>query len=209
MTASETRICCQTIHGCRPTSVTIQPDSSATIAPMPLIETARRNHFVPGRSLRRHQEIPNQAPRASSPVPIPTMASKARCRSVFEGGRSSFGMSSSPVTTVSVLNPTSSESSPGMPIPNLTPSSVQIPPIHSVWSGPVSSMHSKPANLAGWWSATPRAATSPTYIWIGAAIAPTVSGMISPSRCRRLLRLAGSRSIAIAYSEASPKPTTM
>ena len=95
-------------------------------------------------------------------MPIPTIASKARWSSVLAGGSSSSGMSSRPVTTVSVLKPTSNESRPGIPIPYLTPSSVQIPPIYSVWSGPVSSMHSKAANFAGWWSATPRAATSPT-----------------------------------------------
>ncbi len=36
-----------------------------------------------------------------------------------------------------------------MPIPYLTPSLVQIPPIHSVWSGPVLPMHSMAANFDG------------------------------------------------------------
>ena len=35
-------------------------------------------------------------------------------------------------------------------------------------------MHSMPANLAGWSSATARAAVSPTKSWIGVAIAATV-----------------------------------
>ena len=117
---------------------------------------------------------------------------------MFAGGCSSSGIWSRPVTTVSVLKPTRNESSPGIPIPYLTPSSVQMPPSHSVWSGPVSWMHSKPANFDGWWSATPRAAVSPTKSWTGVRIAATVSGISSPRRWRRSLRFAGLRSIATA-----------
>ncbi len=114
------------------------PIHIASTAPPPLSAAARQNQIEDGGSRRRHIDQPNQAPSASSAVPIPTMPSKARCSSVFAGGCSSSGMSLSPVTTVSVLKPTSSESRPGIPIPNLTSSSVQMPPIHSVWLGPVS-----------------------------------------------------------------------
>ena len=107
---------------------------------------------------------------------------------MLAGGRSSGGMSFSPVTTVSVLKPTSQESRPGMPIAPFTPSSVQMPPTYSVWFGPVSWMHSKAANLAGWWSATSRAATSPTKIWTGAAMQAIVSGISRPRRWWRSRR---------------------
>jgi len=63
-----------------------------------------------------------------------------------------------------------------------------MPPTYSVWWVPVSWMHSIAANLAGWWSATARAAVSPTKSWIGVAISPIVSGISSPSRCSRSRR---------------------
>ena len=107
---------------------------------------------------------------------------------MLAGGRSSAGMSSRPVTSVSVLKPTRNESRSGIGIAPLTPSLVQIPPTYSVWSVPVSWMHSMPANLAGWWSATARAAVSPTKSWIGVAISAIVSGISIPSRCRRSRR---------------------
>ena len=75
----------------------------------------------------RHQEMPNHSPSAISTVPIPTIVSKAQCSSVFAGGRSSGGTVSSPVTSVSVLQPTRNESSPGIPMPPFTPSDVQRP----------------------------------------------------------------------------------
>ena len=118
--------------------MTIQPHHSATIAAAPETETARRNHGVRGMSRRFHQTKANQAPRPSSAEPIPTIASKERCSSVWAGGSSSSGMSFSPVTSVSVFQPTRKESRPGMPIAPFTPSSVQMPPRYSVWSGPVS-----------------------------------------------------------------------
>ena len=91
----------------------------------------------------RHQTNPNQSPSAIIAVPIPTIVSKAQCSIVFAGGRSSAGTESSPVTSVSVLKPTRNESRPGIPIPHLTPSSVQIPPMYSVTSrvGVVDALH--------------------------------------------------------------------
>ncbi len=203
--ASSVRMIPWTIHGWRPTSVTIQPASMAMIASTPETATMRRNHTVWGKSRFRHQEIPNQSPRKIIPVPIPTIASKARCRSVFAGGRSSSGTESSPITSVSVLQPTRNESSPGIPIPNLTPSSVQIPPMYSVTCVSVSSTHSIAANLIGWCSAISRAAVSPTKNWIGARIEATVSGISSPRRWWRSRR---PRSIPTAYTEATRKAVT-
>ena len=75
----------------------------------------------------RHQTNPNQAPSAISTVQMPTIVSKAQCSIVLNGGRSSGGTESSPVTCVLVLQPTRNESNPGMPIPPLTPSAVQRP----------------------------------------------------------------------------------
>ena len=121
------RITPLTIHGWRPTSVTIQPHSSATIAATPERAHARRNHFVFGMSRRLHQTNPNQAPRPINTVQIPTIVSKLQCSIVFAGGRSLGGTESSPVTCVLLLQPTRNESKPGMPIPPLTPSAVQRP----------------------------------------------------------------------------------
>jgi hypothetical protein len=107
---------------------------------------------------------------------------------VLSGGRSSAGMSASPITLVSALKPTRKESRSGIGIAALTPSLVQTPPTYSVWWVPVFWMHSMPANLAGWWSATSRAAVSPTKSWIGVAMQAIVSGISTPSRCRRSRR---------------------
>ena len=90
VTASSVRITPWTIQGWRPTSVTIQPHSIATIAAIPETATARRNHGVFGMSVRRHQTNPNQAPSAISAVPIPTIVSNDQCSMVLAGGRS-FG----------------------------------------------------------------------------------------------------------------------
>ena len=60
VTASDVRMKPLTIQGWRPTSVTIQPHSRATIAATPETATARRNHVVAGRSRFRHQTIANQ-----------------------------------------------------------------------------------------------------------------------------------------------------
>ena len=62
-----------------------------------------------------------RAPSAISAVQMPTIVSNAQCSIVFAGGRSSGGTESSPVTCVSVLQPTRNESKPGMPMPPLTP----------------------------------------------------------------------------------------
>jgi hypothetical protein len=78
-------------------------------------------------SRRRTQAMPSHAPSAIRALPIPTIVSNAQWSSVLAGGRFSGGTESSPVTFVSVLNPTSHESKPGIPIPPLTPSSVQMP----------------------------------------------------------------------------------
>ncbi len=113
-----------------------------------------------GMSRRRHQANASQTPSASSAVPIPTIASKERWSRVLAGGRSLAGIESRPVTLVPVLKPTRKESRPGM----------RDRPLHPVRacrcrrrtrSGGrrLRSMHSKPANLAGWWWATARAAS--------------------------------------------------
>ncbi len=206
VTASSVRITPLTIQGWRPTSVTIQPASMATIVATPEIATARRNHGVCGMSRFRHQTKPNQSPSAISAEPMPTMVSNARCSRVLAGGRSSGGTESSPITSVSVLQPTRNESRPGMPMPHLTPSSVQIPPMYSVTSECVCWTHSIAANLIGWSSAIARAAVSPTPNWIGARIAPTVSGISSPRRWWRSRR---PRSIPTAYTEATRNEVTM
>src|SRR3954453_7402815 len=124
----------------------------------------------------RHQAIPSQSPRPISIVQIPTMVSKAQCSIVFAGGRSFAGTESRPVTCVLVLQPTRNESSPGMPIPPLTPFEVQRPKMYSVTSVEVCWTHSIAANLTGWSLAIARAAESPTANWIGRAVAAPGGG---------------------------------
>ena len=75
----------------------------------------------------RHHAIASHSPSAISAVQMPTIVSNAQCSIVLSGGRSSGGTESSPVTWVSVLQPTRNESKPGMPMPPFTPSSVQMP----------------------------------------------------------------------------------
>src|SRR3954463_13136333 len=91
-TASEGRMNPSTIQGWGPTSVTIQPDSSATTAAIPEIATDLRNHFVEGRSRFRHQTNANQTASRKSRVPTPTMVSKAVCSIVRAGGWFSLGI---------------------------------------------------------------------------------------------------------------------
>ena len=94
---------------------------------MPETATARRNHFVCGMSRLRHHAHANHSPSRISIEQTPTIVSNAQCSIVLAGGRSSGGTESSPVTCVSVLQPTRNESKPGIPIPPLTPSGVQRP----------------------------------------------------------------------------------
>jgi hypothetical protein len=70
---------------------------------------------------------------------------RRRCRRLLV-----LGTSFRPSTTVSVLNPASRESRPSIEIAPFTSPSVQIPPIFSGWSEPVSYTHSIAANLTGW-----------------------------------------------------------
>ena len=57
-----------------------------------------------------------------------------------------------------------------------------MPPSDSGTAVPVLNSPSIAASLTGWFSATMLAIQSPTPIWIGVAIAATVSGMSSPNR---------------------------
>ena len=75
----------------------------------------------------RHQPIPSQSPSPISSVQIPTIVSKAQCSIVLNGGRSSGGTESRPITWVLVLQPTRNESNPGIPIPPFTPFDVHLP----------------------------------------------------------------------------------
>src|SRR5689334_1773746 len=93
----------------------------------PEIATARRNHFVFGRSRLRHHTKPNQTPSAINAVQMPTIVSNAQWSIVLAGGRSPGGTESRPITFVLLLQPTRNESKPGIPIPPFTPSAVQRP----------------------------------------------------------------------------------
>jgi len=148
VTASAVRSTRYTIHGCRPTSVTIQPASRATTAAIPVSAAARRNQRDLARSRRRTASAAAQAATTTSSVPSPTIVSQARWTTVA-GGRSSGAIASKPVITVSVLNPARSEAKPGISRPPTTWSPSRIPPIVTDWSGPDRVMSSIAANFAG------------------------------------------------------------
>ena len=112
---------------------------------------------------------------------MPTIAFQERW-TIEAGGRWSTGMASKPLITVSGLNPASSDATSGIWIPPTTRPSTRMPPIVSGWCGPVTVISSIAANLAGWSSRTPRAATSPTTTWSGAATAASTNGMANPRR---------------------------
>ena len=130
VTASSTRITSWAIHGWRPTSVVIQPASSATTD-----ETARRH--------RRPQEQAGAERVSTTPPPpqyqaeMPTIAKPAptivwndKC-TTLAGGRSSTGKSSSPMTSRSKPPRASSEPTLGISIPHRTSPSTSTPPMTS------------------------------------------------------------------------------
>ena len=84
---------------------------------------------------------------------------------------------------VPVLGSDSHEASPGIRMPPVTsPSELSCPSSVSGTSLSVSGTSSMAANFSGWLLYTQRARESPTPIWIGIAIAPTVKGMRNPRR---------------------------
>ena len=77
---------------------------------------------------------------------------------------------------------------PGIDSPPITSPPTSTPPIVSGWRGPVVRMSSIAANFAGWSAITPRAATSPTITWTGAATAAMANGITNPRRTYRSVR---------------------
>ena len=152
--ASSTFIISQTIHGWRPTSLTVQPASIATTARTPVLAATRRNHRLRGMSRRNIQLAHHQRVSRNSRVPRPTMMSHARCvtLTVRFVGRSSAGISLRPMTTVDVpvLGSDRIEARPGMGIPPVTsPSASRWPKRISGTSLLVSVTISIAANFAG------------------------------------------------------------
>ncbi|SLI10615.1 Uncharacterised protein [Mycobacteroides abscessus subsp. abscessus] len=86
---------CHTVHGCRPTSVAIQPHSSASTASGPATTATRRNHRWASRSRRRQRSTQNTTTSSASAVPTATIVWKARWV-MLTGGCSSAGTVSSP-----------------------------------------------------------------------------------------------------------------
>ena len=120
-------------------------------------------------------------------MPRPTIMSQARWTVLTSEtvGRSSSGTVSRPSTTVlvPVLGIRQPRGRPGIRIPPVTsPSALSRPSSVSGTSLAVSGTSSMAANLTGWLLYTQRARESPTPIWIGMAIAPTVNGMRNPRR---------------------------
>src|SRR5580693_4431328 len=76
-----------TTHGWRPTSVTTQPHSMATIAARPLTAPSSQNSRCDGSRRCRHHAYSAHSPASNSKNPRPTMASKHRWISHTTGGR--------------------------------------------------------------------------------------------------------------------------
>src|SRR5512132_3218297 len=76
--ASVTVIRLYTIHGWRPTSVTIHPASIVTTERTPAAAAIHRNHRDRGMFRRNSQESANQTESKANSVPRPTMTSHAR-----------------------------------------------------------------------------------------------------------------------------------
>ncbi len=100
VTASDVRRIPFTTQGCRPTSVTIQPASTATSPSGPTNPSHRRKRRPVGSALRRHPRNPATTAVPASVMPAPTITWKARWVT-STGGRSSSGKSSSPFTSAS------------------------------------------------------------------------------------------------------------
>jgi len=82
-----------TTHGWRPSSVTTQPHSMATIAASPLTAPSSQNSSGRGHRRRRHPVQAAHSPTSSRRDPRPTMTSKLRWISHTTGGRSAGGTS--------------------------------------------------------------------------------------------------------------------
>ena len=119
--AWSTFIISQTIHGWRPTSLTVQPASRATTASDPVVAAMRRNQRLRGMSRRKTQLAHHHSDSRNSRVPRPIMMSQARCVTftVRFVGRSSAGISLRPMTTVAVpvLGSERIEARPGIGMP--------------------------------------------------------------------------------------------
>ena len=120
----------QTIHGCRPTSVAIQPASSATTASGPATTANRRNQRLSSRSWPRQRASQKTTTASASSVPMPTIDWNARCVMLI-GGSLASGIVSSPCTGFVNELREITDPSTGMSIANRTSPSISTPPSRS------------------------------------------------------------------------------
>ena len=203
VTASSTRITPWAIHGCRPTSVVIQPASSATTASPPR---------------HRRPEEETGAERVSAPPPPPQVpgrdadhraagADHRLEREVHDVGRRSLVDRDvvEPDDLAVERFPASSDPTLGISIPARTSPSTSTPPMTSGALSAVSVASSIAASFAGCSCARRMPATWPMNGWRTAATAANANGTVNPIRWRRSVR---PRSIPTAYTPADRKPAT-
>lgn len=97
VTASDVRSTPWTTHGWRPTSVVVQPASTAT-RPSGSVRDAARRHAFDANSRPRQASRRPQATTPSITMPIPTITRNAQ-QTIATGGRSSGGRSLRPCTS--------------------------------------------------------------------------------------------------------------
>jgi len=182
----------------------IHPAISATTdnGPAATTESSRSRGSRPRRRNRRNRYA---SPISASRVPIPTIVWNAN-RTTFTGGWSASGTIASPFTTAFGLWKASSDSSRGISIPHTTACPLYQPSRCSAAPRVVVARPSIAASFTGWYTATSRAAQSPTITCSGEATAAAVIEMPKAVRSYRPRR---PRSSAHAYAPASRNPQTM
>jgi hypothetical protein len=154
---------------------------------------------------RRNRRNKYTRPIRASRVPIPTMVWNEN-RTTLTGGWSASGTIASPLTTAFGLWKASKDNSRGISIPHTTACPLYQPSRCSAAPLVVVASPSIAASLTGWYTATSRAAQSPTTTCSGEATAAAVIEMPNAVRSYRPRR---PRSSAHAYAAASRNPHTM
>jgi hypothetical protein len=147
VTAADTRWTSYTIHGCRPTSVVIQPAISATTDSGPAATTAHSTGR--GRPRRRNRRYRYTRPSSASRVPMPTIVWKEN-RTTLTGGWSASGTMFSPLTVAFGLWNASSDSSRGISTPQTTACPLYQPSRCSAAPRVVVARPSIAASFTGW-----------------------------------------------------------
>jgi len=178
---------------------------SATTDSGPAATTETSNQRGNGARRLKNRRNRYTSPIAASRVPIPTMVWNEN-RTTLTGGWSASGTIASPLTTAFGLWKASNDSSRGISMPHTTACPLYQPSRCSAAPLVVVARPSIAASLTGWYTATSRAAQSPTITCSGEA---TAAAVIERPNAVRSYRPRRPRSSAHAYTEASRNPQTM